>query len=79
MLKEGRKIVYLDDVVYDEKYKNRKFWKSTPQMAVCTIALFQKDILTASKHLVLKVTLIILTKQSIYSTAPHITFRCCDS
>jgi hypothetical protein len=23
-------------------------------MAVCTIALFQKDILTASKHLVLK-------------------------
>jgi hypothetical protein len=29
-------------------------------MAVCTI-LFQKDILTASKHLVLKVTLIILT------------------
>jgi hypothetical protein len=41
----------------------------------CTIS---KDILTASKHLVLKVTLIILTKQSIYSTA-HITFRCCDS
>jgi hypothetical protein len=32
----------------------------------CTIS---KDILTASKHLVLKVTLIILTKQSIYSTA----------
>jgi hypothetical protein len=55
MLKEGRKIVYLDDaVVYDEKIQNRKFWKSTPQMAVCTIALFQKDILTASKHLVLK-------------------------
>jgi hypothetical protein len=34
-------------------------------MAVCTIALFQKDILTASKHLVLKVTLIILTIQFI--------------
>jgi hypothetical protein len=33
MLKEGRKIVYLDDaVVYDEKIQNRKFWKSTPQI-----------------------------------------------
>jgi hypothetical protein len=79
MLKEGRKIVYLDDaVVYDEKIQNRKFWKSTPQMAVCTITI-KKDILTASKHLVLKGNIDYFDKQSIYSTAPHITFRCCDS
>jgi hypothetical protein len=52
MLKEGRKIVYLDDVVYDEKIQNRKFWNQRRRWL--SVALFQKDILTASKHLVLK-------------------------
>jgi hypothetical protein len=81
MLKEGRKIVYLDDaVVYDEKIQKSEVLEINAADGCLHNALFQKkDILTASKHLVLKVTLIILTKQSIYSTAPHITFRCCDS
>jgi hypothetical protein len=54
--------------VYDEKIQKSEVLESTPQMAVCTI-LFQKDILTASKHLVLKGNIDYFDKQSIYSTA----------
>jgi hypothetical protein len=78
MLKEGRKIVYLDDALcMTKKYKKSEVLEINAADCLST-GTISKDILTASKHLVLKVTLIILTK-SIYSTAPHITFRCCDS
>jgi cellulose synthase/poly-beta-1,6-N-acetylglucosamine synthase-like glycosyltransferase len=56
MLKEGRKIVYLDDaVVYDEKIqKSEVFGNQRRRWLSAQLHYFKKDILTASKHLVLK-------------------------
>ncbi|MDG2431848.1 glycosyltransferase [Flavobacterium sp.] len=56
MLKEGRKIVYLDDaVVYDEKIqKSEVFGNQRRRWLSAQIHYFKKDILTATKHLVLK-------------------------
>ncbi|CAH8283607.1 cellulose synthase/poly-beta-1,6-N-acetylglucosamine synthase-like glycosyltransferase [Mariniflexile fucanivorans] len=56
MLKEGRKIVYLDDaIVYDEKIqKSEVFGNQRRRWLSAQIHYFKKDILNAFKHLVLK-------------------------
>jgi cellulose synthase/poly-beta-1,6-N-acetylglucosamine synthase-like glycosyltransferase len=56
MLKEGRKIVYLDDaVVYDEKIqKSEVFGNQRRRWLSAQFHYFRKDILSAIKHLLLK-------------------------
>lgn len=56
MLKEGHKIVYLDDaVVFDEKIqKSEVFGNQRRRWLSAQLHYFRKDILTATKHLVLK-------------------------
>lgn len=56
MLKEGRKIVYLDDaMVYDEKIqKSEVFGNQRRRWLSAQLHYFKKDILTATKHLILK-------------------------
>lgn len=56
MLKEGRKIVYLDDaVVYDEKIqKSEVFGNQRRRWLSAQFHYFRKDILSAIKHLFLK-------------------------
>lgn len=56
MLKEGRKIVYLDDaVVYDEKIqKSEVFGNQRRRWLSAQFHYFRKDILSATKHLFLK-------------------------
>jgi cellulose synthase/poly-beta-1,6-N-acetylglucosamine synthase-like glycosyltransferase len=56
MLKEGRKIVYLDDaVVYDEKIqKSEVFGNQRRRWLSAQFHYFRKDILSAIKHLILK-------------------------
>ncbi|MDP5157661.1 MAG: glycosyltransferase family 2 protein [Flaviramulus sp.] len=56
MLKEGRKIVYLDDaVVYDEKIqKSEVFGNQRRRWLSAQFHYFRKDILSAFKHLLLK-------------------------
>lgn len=56
MLKEGRKIVYLDDaVVYDEKIqKSEVFGNQRRRWLSAQFHYFRKDILSSFKHLLLK-------------------------
>lgn len=56
MLKEGRKIVYLDDaVVYDEKVqKSEVFENQRRRWLSAQFHYFRKDILNATKYLILK-------------------------
>jgi cellulose synthase/poly-beta-1,6-N-acetylglucosamine synthase-like glycosyltransferase len=56
MLKEGHKIVYLNDaVVYDEKIqKSDVFGNQRRRWLSAQLHYFRKDILSASKHLLLK-------------------------
>jgi cellulose synthase/poly-beta-1,6-N-acetylglucosamine synthase-like glycosyltransferase len=56
MLKEGRKIVYLDDaMVYDEKIqKSEVFGNQRRRWLSAQIHYFRKDILKALKHLIFK-------------------------
>lgn len=56
MLKEGRKIVYLDDaLVYDEKIqKSEVFGNQRRRWLSAQLHYFKKDIVSAFKHLILK-------------------------
>jgi hypothetical protein len=62
-----------------KKYKIGSFGNQRRRWLSAQCTFQKKDILTASKHLVLKVTLIILTKQSIYSTARILLLGAVDS
>lgn len=56
MLKEGRKIMYLDDaMVYDEKIQKPEVFRNQRRRWLSAqLYYFRKDILSASKHLILK-------------------------
>lgn len=56
MLKEGHKIIYLDDaLVYDEKIQKAEvFGNQRRRWLSAQLHYFKKDILSASKHLIIK-------------------------